>query len=84
VPRQPSRRTTRRRRWALLAAPVALFVVATALVLTRAPADAAGRIVPEHTLHQFGTVRMEDGLLAAAFPLTIDGGEVDAVDLTTT
>jgi hypothetical protein len=33
--------------------------------------QAATAIVPERTTHDFGTVRMQDGLIFAQFPLTV-------------
>ncbi len=80
----PARGPRRGARWGLLAAPLILLALGLAIAATRgpAPAPALGTLQPEHTLHQFGTVRMQDGLLTAAFPLAVDG-EVDAVDLTT-
>ena len=70
--------------WRLIALPVVVVGLAIAIAATRgpAPAPALGQIVPEHTVHEFGTVRMQDGLLVATFPLTVEGA-VDAVDLTT-
>lgn len=72
----------RRFRWALVAVPVLVVGLAFAIGAVRAP-EASGHVVAGHTTHEFGTIRMQDGLLSAAFPLTVEAGEVDAVDLTT-
>lgn len=70
-------------RWPFVVVPLLLLGLAVVITTGKPPADASGRVTAEHTVHEFGSVRMQDGVLAAAFPLSIDG-QVDAVDLTTT
>jgi len=72
----------RRVPWGALALAALFATAALAIVATRGPAPALGDVAAEHTLHEFGTVRMQDGLLAVSFPLSV-AGVVDAVDLTT-
>ncbi len=73
-----------RRRFPWTPVVLATLVVALGLGIaaTRDPASAQGAIQPDHIVHEFGNVRMREGVVAATFPLTIDG-VVDAVDLTT-
>jgi hypothetical protein len=79
----PQRRRTRRRvTWKGVALAAIVASLALTIALTRDPAPALGEIQPDHIVHEFGNVRMRDGLVAATFPLSIDG-VVDAVDLTT-
>ena len=83
-PRRARGRAPRRRiPWRVLGLAILVATAALAILATRAPAPALGDVTPEHNVHEFGTVRMQGGLLAASFPLAVDG-EVDAVDLTTT
>ena len=35
------------------------------------PSAVTGALVPEHTVHDFGQVRMDGGLIDARFPLTV-------------
>ncbi len=86
--RQDGRRSPapagRRIRWRFAALPVLVALLALGIVATRGPAPVAalGTVRPEHTVHEFGMVRMQDGLLRASFPLAVEGA-VDAVGLTT-
>lgn len=51
-----------------------LLVVGSALALViQGASGPSGRLVPDHTFHDFGRVRMGDGLLVARFPLTVQG-----------
>lgn len=79
---RPGRIRRRRSNWTPVILAAIVAALALAIAATRGEAPTLGTIQPEHTTHEFGTVRMEGGLLTATFPLTING-MVDAVDLTT-
>ena len=60
------------RLWLVLGS--ALVILAAALfALPRGGEQAGGALSPEYTRHDFGAVRMGDGLLLARFPLTVEG-----------
>lgn len=88
VARRPAGTTGRGSRWPLVLLPllfvgVAVFLLNSGAVSTGArPQTGTGEVTPEHAVHEFGTVPLHGGLIAATFPLTIDA-PVDAVDLTT-
>ncbi|MBI4499277.1 MAG: hypothetical protein HY689_15425 [Chloroflexi bacterium] len=69
-------------RWLLLVAVLLAVGVGVAFATwgTGQPANtaaggtlASGTLVPDHTQHEFGQVRMGGGLLVARFPLTVQG-----------
>lgn len=82
MPQRPRRTRLLRLTWKPVVLATIVVALALAIAATRGAPPALGTIQPERTIHEFGTVRMEDGSIAATFKLTIDG-VVDAVDLTT-
>ncbi len=83
----PPARKRRAPRWPFVLAPLlvlgVVFAFSSGLVATGPqPVASTATIVPEHTVHEFGSVKIHGGLLAASFPLTVDG-PVNAIDLTT-
>lgn len=87
-PRGTTAAATRRRLpLALIGVPLLVVGIvlafASGLVSTGPSAvPGTGSVIPEHTVHGFGTAKIHGGLLAASFPLTVDG-QVSAIDLTT-
>jgi hypothetical protein len=73
---------TTRRRWPILAGVALLAAVALAALLGGI-GTGSDALAAERTQHDFGAVRMRDGLLAASFPLAV-GGTVHVTDLGTT
>lgn len=53
------------------------------LILATSPRPAGGTIVPDHVLHDFGTVAINGGPVTASFPLAVQGTVV-VTDLGTT
>lgn len=57
----------------LLFVGLAIIAAAIGVAFLAAGRAESGTIAAEQTFHQFGTVRMQDGVLSTSFPLTVTG-----------